>query len=219
MTAPGAIMCGDALDVLPRTLSPADGWAIVTSLPDAAETGREPEEWADWFRGAVALCCAVADPAVFYQTDRRAGGRLWSKADLVFRGAEDAGVRPLWHKIVLRRAPGSTDLYRPGYAHLIAVGRTAHPGATTPDVIAASEVLYPNGTPIGAAEVAIDYARRLEVAGVMDPFCGRGTIPRVALDAGVAAAGIDIDPDQCERARALLQTTVSLWRSGSGGSV
>ena len=78
--------------------------ALVTSLPDVSELpAMGVPAWRSWFVDTVALACSrVAPPAVaiFYQTDIKHGGRWIDKAYLVHRGAEQAGLSCLWHKIV-----------------------------------------------------------------------------------------------------------------------
>jgi len=193
------IVCADALAWLSEN---APG-AIVTSPPDAEEIGADLPDWQVWFAGALDACFAASrGPVVFYVTDRKGGGRLRSKAALVHAAAGRAGVDPAWHKVALRRDVGATDLHRPTFTHLIAFG--ASPGVASPDVIRRGRVLYPNGTGLIAARVAVAWAGRAMVDGPLaDPFCGRGTIPAVADAMGFDAVGVDLDPDQCRHAEAL----------------
>ena len=192
------VYLGDAFDVLP-TLDLL-GWGIVTSLPDADEIGLGFSAWTVWFRSALRLCLAYGNPVVFYQTDRRSRGVLHSKAYLVLEAAVSAGADVLWHKIVLRRSLGLVELRRPGFAHLIAVGRGVGPGRATPDVLDVGRTLYANGMSIPATEVAVDFVGE-RAEGILDPFCGYGTVLRVAEARGYPAVGVDIDPAQVERAR------------------
>jgi hypothetical protein len=205
------IVCADALTWLPAHHGAG---VVVTSLPDAAECeGMEVPEWEAWFVQAVRACLdatARGHPAVFFQTDRKWRGALVSKAGLILRaiGGHWDAWDVLWHKIVLRRAAGRVDLHRPGYSHLIAVARTGagvRPGRTTPDVIPPSAGLYANGMPWEAARVAAAYVAALPGSpALVDPFCGRGTILRAALDAGVPAVwGVDIDAAQVAAAGAV----------------
>jgi hypothetical protein len=196
---PKLIVCADAL---PWMREGRTRGAVVTSLPDADEIGRSLPEWRAWFSEAAELCFGITEPAaatVFYQTDRKAEGQTHSKAALVLAAADRAGSRLLWHKIALRRAPGAVDLHRPGYTHLIAFSRNGRPGAATPDVFDAGPRLYPNGMGIKAARLAVSFAGQGSRM-ILDPFCGRGTIPAVADALGLDAIGVDIDPAQCEAA-------------------
>lgn len=191
------IICADAMDWL------ADNrpGAIVTSPPDAEEIGQDMDTWSGWFRAACLACFqASAGPVVFYVTDRKQGGRIYSKPAIIFDAAAKAGIAPAWHKIALRREVGKADIHRPGFSHLIAFG--AAPGVATPDTFMRGRVLYPNGTGLVACRVACEWAGRFSKE-IADPFCGRGTIPAVAEALGFGAVGVDIDPEQCERARGL----------------
>jgi hypothetical protein len=177
--------------------------AVITSPPDAEEIGRSVDNWEPWFCAAVTAALATSDGlAIFYVTDRRNGGRLISKAAICHARAAAAGFDCLWHKIALRRGVGGVDIHRPGYSHLVAFGKGRKPGAATPDVFERGNTLYPNGTGLVAARVACVFAKESSKV-VVDPFCGRGTIPAVAAALGLRAMGVDLDPKQCEIARGL----------------
>jgi adenine-specific DNA methylase len=195
------IICADALVWGHRTKVRG---AVVTSLPDAAEVGMGHEAWSWWFREAALMAmvlAADAAPAIFYQTDRKADGQTYSKARLLMEAAGDRCL--LWHKIVLRRRPGAVDLHRPGFSHLMAFTWRARPGAASPDVLEAGPKVYPNATGLTAARWAVAYAGRYAPL-IIDPFCGRGTIPAMAESLGLNAIGVDIDPAQCAAARKMV---------------
>lgn len=197
------IICADALIWLRQECPPC---SIVASPPDEAELGCGIEEWLAFYSEALdAIFGALGDgcPAVIYATDRKADGRWHSKADLIIRRAEAAGVRLLWHKIVLRRGEGKTDIHRPGYSHLLAFGgEGVRPGKATPDVFDRGAMAYPNAMGMAAAHMAIEFAGRSGVP-LVDPFCGRGTVPAMADALGFDAIGVDIDPAQCRYAEAM----------------
>lgn len=197
------VICTDAIEWLAALDRPLE--AIITSPPDAAEVGMALQPWSLWFRQAVLACLqSVVDagPCTFYVTDRKADGAVLSKAALIYGVADRFGYRLLWHKIVLRRPVGSTDLHRPTYAHLMAFTRAGKPGPASPDVIDGGLRVYANATPYNAACIAVAHAAR--TAGrITDPFCGRGTVLAFANLAGLPATGVDNDPEQCKAARAL----------------
>lgn len=189
------VHCADALDWLEfRRAS-----SIITSPPDASEIGVGIAEWESWFWSAVGSCLISSDgPVVFYVTDRKAGGRLRSKAALILRVAASVGASLAWHKIALRRQPGGIDLHRPGYSHLLAFN--GRPGKATADVFDRGPVAYANGTGANAARIAAAWVAT-QADAIVDPFCGHGTILAAAEEVGRHAIGVDIDPAQCERAR------------------
>lgn len=196
------VLCQDSI---PWLASNMNRGAIVTSLPDAAEMEMPIHAWRDWFTAAAGACMISAGQShavIFYQTDRKIDGGIESKADLLFRAAQLAGCRTLWHKIALRRAVGATELFRPGFTHLIAFSRKARCGMATPDVFDRGATLYLNGMGIMAAKVAIRFAQQTTTT-IIDPFCGRGTVLAVAEANDLEAIGIDIDPKQVEFARTL----------------
>lgn len=194
------IICGDSLGYL---VHKKDVGAIVTSLPDAVEMGMDFEEWVQWFHLASMRCMCAANsdaPSIFFQTDRKVHGTLASKAEILLRAARDVNVKLLWHKIVLRREPGKLDIFRPTYSHLMAFSRTGTSGTPTPDVMERGRMVYPNAFGLTPAKLSIDFARKT-TNRLLDPFCGRGTIPALAEAMGMKAVGIDIDPSQVEHAR------------------
>lgn len=187
--------------------------SIVTSLPDMDETGFNEAEYREWFPEAANQCFYAASkghPIIFYQTDRLYKGKRISKASMIMRMADVWDFQIVYHKIVLRRDPGKIDLRRPGYSHLICFGGDGvTAGKATPDVFHAGGVLYPNGTGLAAATVALQTALR-HGTKVCDPFCGRGTIPALAEGMGFEkVVGVDIDPSQCEAARTIRMQKVS----------
>lgn len=192
------IVCADALEWLAAYRG---GGAVVTSPPDAEEIGASVDEWQGWFRRALEACFAAGTPVVLYVTDRLSDGRRASKAWLAMDVAAKAGRPLIWHKVALRRDPGKIDLRRPGFTHMLAFGNEKG-GAAQPDVVERGAMLYPNATGLVAARLMVEFALRHSQT-VVDPFCGQGTIPAVAAALGANAIGVDLDPDQCAKARAL----------------
>ena len=192
---PKTIICDDAFNWLLR----GRPGAIFTSPPDAEEIGAALDVWAEWFAEAVRLCFkATRGPVVFYVTDRKHQGAVFSKPQIIFREADRAGVKTTWHKICLRREVGQIDIHRPTFSHLVAFN--GRPGTATPDVISRGKTLYNNGTGLLAARVGVDWIKT-QAGDLADPFCGQGTIPAVAEALGLAAVGVDIDEAQCAKAR------------------
>lgn len=205
-------LCADALAWLSSADIPPLS-AIITSLPDADEVAEtmDYDEWRGWFSLAASRCLLAAEPSmpiVFLQTDRLHGGRTESKAKMIGFAADYVGMHLLWHKIVLRRQPGQTDLHRPTYSHLVAYSIGARPGSRTPDVLAPSPSLYKNGMPWAAARTAVDYAVGQGAECVIDPFCGYGTVLAAADEVGVESIGVDIDPQMALRAREVSRQSI-----------
>lgn len=199
------IICADAVKWMATTDLKG---SVVTSLPDPEEINATPEEWRKWFVNASSLAMALAKPSapsIFYQTDRKADGRTYSKAGLLIEAANQRGVCLLWHKIVLRRQVGSIDLHRPGFTHLMAFSAKGKPGVASPDVIERGEMIYPNAMGIKVARFAVEFAGHYDRL-ILDPFCGRGTIPALADALGFNSVGVDIDNSQCEKASRLKLT-------------
>lgn len=175
-------------------------------MPDAEEIGKSIVAWESWFIDAAIRSIALTNAesvTIFYQTDRKVEGRVVSKAGLLFQAAQAGGTRILWHKICLRRDVGAIDLRRPGFSHLVAFSKAGRPGAASPDVFQPGRCAYENGIPVHVAVFSVAFAGG-SGSLIIDPFCGRGTIPAAAEAMGFAAIGVDIDPEQCRLAKSMV---------------
>ena len=50
----------------------------------------------------------------------------------------------------------------------------------------------------------MNFLKKKGIKNIVDPFVGRGTIPFIAKLFKIDCLGIDIDPEQCEYARNLI---------------
>lgn len=173
--------------------------AVVTSLPDLSELPPlSLSKWQQWFVDVVALACRAVDPravAIFYQTDIKHEGRWVDKAHLVHRGADEAGVSCLWHKIVCRLVPGRIAYGRPAYGHWMAFSRELLvPAAeSTADVEPRPGPMtwaraMPMTAAVGTCRFLLDHT---ECRVVVDPFCGHGTMLAAANAHGLDAIGVE----------------------------
>lgn len=187
--------------------------AVVTSLPDPENiifpegSEYEGQPW-QWFRAALEGCATATHPQaplVLRQTDRRDNGTK-SKAALAFDvllHGTDTEFRLLWHKIILHQDPETTNIHRPTYSHLLAFGQPGvGPGQRTPDVLRPGDTLYENGMGLATAERAVQFAGSAHRT-IVDPYCGRGTVPVMADALGYSGIGVDLDPEQVQHARGL----------------
>jgi len=181
--------------------------AIVTSLPDPEEVGISIQKWKTWIAAVAESIDRVLDPrgiAVFYQTDRRVNGEILDKKSRISAAFYDLGYRTVLSKIALTQNPDTTNLFRPTYTNLFAVSKKATSGQATPDVFGAGKKVYPNATGLKAATVALEYVRsQVGDVVILDPFCGQGSILKIANDLGLDSIGIDIDESQVLKARKL----------------
>ena len=196
------VICADSFEWLPAN---RDVGAIITSLPDASEIGIENlDDYSKWVRRAATECFLSASescPVIFVQTDRRKGGRQFSKANLLMNIAAEQGWFLLWHKIELAAEVGKSNLYRPTFRNMICFGKgKMSAGQATPDVIPVSKRLYDMAFGYTAAKVCVEFCMRYSKR-ICDPFCGQGTALHVAESLGVDSVGVDIDPKACEIAR------------------
>jgi hypothetical protein len=188
-----------------------EGCSVVTSLPDVSELPTlDLAAWTRWFEDSAALVVgAVPDEgvAVFFQSDIKRGGTWIDKGALVQRGAERAGARLLFHKIVCRKPPGAVTFGRAGYSHLLAYSRGVRPRPerATADVLA--DAGFMPGTKAIGVNACVDACRLVlretTTRTVVDPFCGYGTVLAVANALGLAAVGVDLSARMCRKARTL----------------
>lgn len=178
---------------------------FVTGICDLDEIDMNMEQYLDFFQNVAQLIFQKMDPscyAIFIQTDRKYQREWYDKSTILTNIAHDNGFKLVWHKIALHRDVDRTDVHRPTYAHMLCYTVNGSPGAATPDVLPVSKKLYKNGTPLGAAERAIEFIDRYSsVKTIIDPFVGQGTIPAIANKYGLNAFGIDIDPSQVDKAK------------------
>jgi hypothetical protein len=124
------------------------------------------------------------------------------KAFLVQLGAERAGSRLLWHKIVCRAPVGVTTFGRPAYAHLLAFSRalTLEPARSSPDVLPElGKMTWPRAMGLEACIATCRFlSAETRCRTVVDPFCGLGTMLAVAN-----GSGVELSRKRAMRARAL----------------
>ena len=167
------------------------------------------EAYLVFFRNAARLCLEATKPTgytVFLQTDRKHNGWL-DKSYYIQDEAQKLGIRLLWHKIALRTQPGKTDLYRPTYSHMLCFSKKGAIGTPFPDVIERGTISYQNAFGVEAVKAVVGYVKGRGITSVTDPFVGSGTTLAVAELFGLPSIGVDIDEEQCIKARQMTLLT------------
>lgn len=189
------------------------GASVVTSLPDVSELpALGLGGWQRWFEHAAELTMSRVPEdgiAVFFQSDIKHGGAWIDKGALVARGAERAGMRLVFHKIVCRLPAGTLTFGRPSYSHLLGYAwpaRAPGPARATADVL--PDAGFKPGIKAMGVTACLEACRfvlaETPTRTVVDPFCGWGTVLAVANALGLASIGVDVSARMCRRARALV---------------
>lgn len=204
-----SIVVGDGIGWMTRARIDASH-AIVTSLPDVSELAPMAlDAWRDWFIETVELACrtvAGGAPAIFYQSDVRHEGTWIDKGHLVATGADRAGARCLFHKIVCRAPAGVATRGRPSYAHLLAfvTGPSSSKVTASGDVLPAlGEMSWSRAMGTAACEEAVYFVAAAGCRTVVDPFCGYGTVLAVANAYGLDAIGVELSEARAKKAEKL----------------
>jgi hypothetical protein len=188
-----------------------EGSSIITSLPDLSELPALGfAGWRRWFEDAAALAMqSVGDDgvAIFFQSDIRYEGLWVDKGALVTAAAARAGARPLFHKIVCRKRPGTITRGRASYSHLLGFSRALRPSAANATADVLPDAGFAPGTKAMGVNACVDACRFIlaetDSRTVVDPFCGFGTVLAVANALGLDAVGVDLSLRMCRKARSL----------------
>jgi hypothetical protein len=195
------VICADSHQWL---LTQKDIKAIITSLPDMEETNHSLEEWEQWVRETCSLLAASLSQdgiIIFYQTDRKHKGFNIEKKTLISQEFKLMGYDNIFNKIVLKQQPETVNLFRPGFSNMFGFSKAAKSGKATPDVLYAGEMVYKNAMGFKAGKLAIDFiSSQGDTDTIVDPFCGQGSILKLANDNGYNAVGVDIVQEQCNKA-------------------
>jgi hypothetical protein len=185
--------------------------SVITSLPDVSEVPRLGfDGWCRWFKEAASVVMAAVPStgvAVFFQSDIRHAGRWVDKGAMVASGAEDAGGKLLFHRIVCRKPAGTLSAGRATYSHLLGFAPVvrAPSGRSRADVIPDAGFM-PGKKAMGVnacLEACHFVLEETATRRIVDPFCGWGTVLAVANALGMDAVGVDLSARKCRRARTL----------------
>ena len=204
------IICADAFDWLKKQSNHSLD-TVVTGIPDLDELENlqskniTKEQYIHFFKDAVDLVFKKVRPdeyAILMQTDRKWKGEWIDKSFLANTVAQEHGMKLLWHKVIQNRE--GVYLQRPTYTHLMAFSKLGTPGEAFPDIVSCGQHLYKNGTSPNATCYVMNFLNKKGITNIVDPFVGRGTIPFIAKLFKIDCLGVDIDPEQCEYARNLI---------------
>jgi hypothetical protein len=178
--------------------------AIITSLPDMEEVNMSLIEWELWIKKTVDLIIESLDDngiVIFYQTDRKYKGRVIDKKALISEGFMRLGYKNIFNKIVLKQKPETVNLFRPTFTNLFGFSKNITSGKATPDVIYAGKMLYKNAMGFNACKSSVDFIKlKIDTNLIVDPFCGQGSVLKIANDFGFDSIGVEILNDQCLKA-------------------
>jgi hypothetical protein len=195
------------------------GCSLVTSLPDFSEfPPLTLAEWREWFTGAAGAVMKATPPegvAIFYQRDIKVAGEWIDKSYLIQKGAERAGHKLLWHKLVARVPPGQILFGKPGYSHLLAFssGFSLDLAHSTRDILPVpGKSSWPRGMGLEVCREVCEFIlKRTNTRTLVAPFCGEGALLAVANRLGLNVIGIELSRKRAEQAR---EISLSSLRAG-----
>lgn len=198
------VICADSHRWLPNNV---DIKAIITSLPDMEEVGLNNIDWQRWIKDTcVLLSNSLSDSGliIFYQTDRKYKGEVIDKKTLISNQFINMGYKNIFSKIILKQKPETVNLFRPTFTNLFGFSKNIKSGKATPDVIFAGNMLYKNAMGFNACKTSIEFIKsKINTKIIVDPFCGQGSVLKIANDLGLNSIGVDILKEQCEIAKNL----------------
>lgn len=178
---------------------------IITSLPDMEEVGLNKDGWMLWIKDIIKLLIdCIGDDGVifFYQTDRKYNGEIIDKKSIIANEFLLNGHKNILSKIVLKRDVGKVDLFRPTYSNLFGFSKKVKSGTATPDVVFSGKMLYKNAMGFNAVELCINFLKSKKIKDVVvDPFCGMGSVLKIANTLGYDSLGVDILEKQVTEAK------------------
>ena len=179
--------------------------AIITSLPDMEEVGMDVNDWVNWIKKTCKLIIDSLDDngiVIIYQTDRKYKGRILDKKTLISNEFIKLGYNNIFNKIVLKQKPETTNLFRPTFTNLFGFSKKITSGKSTPDVINCGKMIYKNAMGLNACKTSIEFIKsKIDTNIIIDPFCGQGSILKIANEMGFNSIGVDILKEQCIKAK------------------
>lgn len=173
---------------------------IITSIPDFSEMNMSLEDWIFFLDKTINLIIKSLSEngiAFFYQTDRKYNGQIIDKKSLITKYFQENGYNTIFSKIVLKQSPETINLYRPTFSNLFGFSKKIKTSKATPDVIFQGKMLYNNAMGYNACNSCIDFLKFKNInKTIVDPFCGQGSILKIAKDNGFNYIGCDIDKNQ-----------------------
>jgi len=198
------VVCSDAHKWL---INNYNNKAIITSLPDMEEVGMDVKDWGNWIKKTCSLIVDSLDDkgiVIFYQTDRKYKGKVLDKKTLISNEFIKLGYNNIFNKIVLKQKPETINLFRPTFTNLFGFSKKITSGKSTPDVINCGKMIYKNAMGLNACKIAIEFIEsKIETDIIIDPFCGQGSILKIANEMGFNSIGVDILKKQCLKAEKL----------------
>ena len=164
-------------------------------------------DWIHWLKMSCLAIAGMMDEksiVFFYQTNRKFEGSIIDKKNIITNEFLAMGFNLIHSKIVLKQEPETINLFRPTFTNFFSFSKSLGPGKPSPDVIRCGEMIYKNAMGYNACRFAVEYVKEKKVSDtILDPFCGRGSVLKIANDLGMKSMGIDIDIKQVEHAKNL----------------
>jgi len=200
------VYCMDAVEWIKNAEIDSQS-SFITSLPDITEvSGFTLDQYKLWFRNTVELICSKltdTNVAIFYQTDikkrcKKSGGKFDEYVDkgyLCQRGAEEAGCKVVWHKIMTASDNPFVSRNKACFSHMVCVAKSPRLLSVedkTADINHRGDMIWSRAMGLNACKIAISYLKSMDTKCVVDPFCGKGSVLAAANLYGMNSIGVDL---------------------------
>ncbi|MBC8147141.1 MAG: site-specific DNA-methyltransferase [Bacteroidetes bacterium] len=211
-------ICADAFDYI-KQFPEKSVDLMFTSVPDIAETDNTDIKLYIEFlnKSIIQIDRVIKDEGflVFSQTDRKIGGEIYMKHVTLKEIAEDFGFKLKDYKIMVKDRVDKINLYRLNYSHVLIMSKTGKiPTKKRKGKYLQDVWVYPYPNPglfdQDFCNLIIETLTK-ENDLVLDPFAGRGTVLKSALELKRNFFGTEINKEIYDKKYVFGNESLDFW--------